>query len=144
VGLDVSGIGGISRFEHVLEYMMLGAGTVQVMTSVMLNGFGIVEEILQGLDGWLDAHGYASIRDIQGRALPRLKSFEEIPIEPYTARLVSPCPLPDCRLCETACVYDAIDKAGPADVRVHERECTGCGLCVSVCPRKCFQMVWEE
>jgi dihydroorotate dehydrogenase subfamily 1 len=144
VSLEVSGIGGVSRFEHILEYMMLGAGTVQIMTSVMLNGLDIVSELLEGLTTWLDTHGYASIGEIQGKALPNLKSFEEIPIEPYTARLVSPCPLPDCRLCETACVYGAIDKAGPADIRVHEKECTDCGLCVSVCPKKCFQMVWKE
>jgi len=144
VGLDVSGIGGVSSWEHVLEYMMLGAGTVQLLTSIILRGFDHIQEILSGLETWLDTHGYVSIKEIRGKALPKLKSFEEISIEPYTALLAAPCPLPACRLCETACVYDAISKETGDNIRILARNCTGCGLCVSVCPEKCFQMEWGE
>ena len=124
--------------------MMLGAGTVQLLTSIILGGLDHIREILSGLETWLDSRGYSSIEEVRGKALPELKSFEEISIEPYTAQLTTACPLPECRLCETACVYDAIVKEGQFDVRILAENCTGCGLCVSVCPENCYKMVWEE
>jgi len=39
--LEVCGIGGISSWEHVAEYLLVGASAVQVCTAVMQRGFGI-------------------------------------------------------------------------------------------------------
>jgi dihydropyrimidine dehydrogenase (NAD+) subunit PreA len=39
-GLPICGIGGIRKWEDVVEYMLLGASVVQVCTGVMWEGFG--------------------------------------------------------------------------------------------------------
>ncbi len=48
-----SGIGGISTFEHALNYFLLGCGTVQVCTAAMLDhaiGPNVIKELNDGLD----------------------------------------------------------------------------------------------
>ena len=47
-----SGIGGISTFEHALNYFLLGCGTVQVCTAAMLDhaiGPNVIKELNAGL-----------------------------------------------------------------------------------------------
>ena len=54
-----SGIGGISTFEHALNYFLLGCGTVQVCTAAMLDhaiGPNIIKELNEGLARFLEKH----------------------------------------------------------------------------------------
>jgi len=55
-----SGIGGISTFDHALNYFLLGCGTVQVCTAAMLDhavGPNVIRELKAGLARFLEAHG---------------------------------------------------------------------------------------
>jgi dihydropyrimidine dehydrogenase (NAD+) subunit PreA len=55
-----SGVGGISTFEHALNYFLLGCGTVQVCTAAMLDhaiGPNIIKGLNEGLAGFLERHG---------------------------------------------------------------------------------------
>ena len=54
-----SGIGGISTFEHALNYFLLGCGTVQVCTAAMLDhaiGPNVIKELNDGLARFLEKH----------------------------------------------------------------------------------------
>jgi dihydropyrimidine dehydrogenase (NAD+) subunit PreA len=59
--LPISGIGGISGWQEAAEFILMGAGTVQVCTAAMHYGFRIVEDMLDGLSNWMDAKGFPSI-----------------------------------------------------------------------------------
>src|SRR5947209_1402644 len=67
-----SGIGGISTFEHAVNYFFLGCGTVQVCTAAMLDhavGPNIVRELKSGLARFLDQHaekGWRRVDDFVG------------------------------------------------------------------------------
>ena len=61
-GLPISGIGGITTWRDAAEFMALGAGNVQVCTAAMTYGFKIVEEMISGLDNWMDEKGHADAR----------------------------------------------------------------------------------
>src|SRR5437764_5369083 len=67
-----SGIGGISTFEHALNYFLLGCGTVQVCTAAMLDhaiGPNVVKELNQGLVHFLEMHadrGWKTLADFVG------------------------------------------------------------------------------
>jgi dihydropyrimidine dehydrogenase (NAD+) subunit PreA len=55
-----SGIGGISTFEHALNYFLLGCGTIQVCTAAMLDhavGPNIIRELNDGLGRFIERHG---------------------------------------------------------------------------------------
>jgi dihydroorotate dehydrogenase len=67
-----SGIGGISTFEHALNYFLLGCGTVQVCTAAMLDhavGPSVIRELNSGLTRFLERHaarGWTSVADFVG------------------------------------------------------------------------------
>lgn len=142
VKIPVCGIGGISNSHHVLEYMMLGASTVQLCTSLILNGLDSLGRIIHDLEVWLTEHGLTNFAQIRGKALPSLKSFEEIKVEPYIAKTLQECSVLSCQQCTRGCVYKAINKSG-FTVTVDPDLCTGCGLCLSVCPDKVFVLEWK-
>src|SRR5438034_10639047 len=67
-----SGIGGVSTFEHALNYFLLGCGTVQVCTAAMLDhavGPDVIRELKAGLVRFLEAHasdGWTGVEDVIG------------------------------------------------------------------------------
>ncbi|CAA7600940.1 Dihydroorotate dehydrogenase domain protein [Acididesulfobacillus acetoxydans] len=140
--IPVCGIGGISNSHHVLEYMMLGASTVQLCTSLILNGLDSLSKIIHDLETWLMQHNVADFGQIRGKALQSLKSFEEIKVEPYVAKALQGCSDLSCNLCVRGCIYKAVHKS-KFKVTVDQNLCTGCGLCLSVCPDKAFVLEWK-
>src|SRR3974390_3095570 len=69
VKLPISGIGGIGNWQDAAEFIALGSTSVQVCTAIMHYGFRIVEDMLDGLNDYLDAKGYASVMDLVGKAV---------------------------------------------------------------------------
>ncbi|SKC42598.1 tRNA-dihydrouridine synthase [Maledivibacter halophilus] len=141
VNISVSGIGGIINYKHVLEYIMLGATTVQMCTGLILNGVENIKNVLSELESWMNRREYNSIDDIKGAALRSLKSYEEIKLEPYGLKSrVFKCHV-NCDKCVKACAYEAITKQNDR-VYVESKNCTGCGLCVSLCDSRKFNLEW--
>lgn len=68
VDLPVIGVGGVSRGEDAVEFIMAGARAVGVCTAAIMRGHHAYGEIAAQLSEWLDAHGYASVNDICGKA----------------------------------------------------------------------------
>jgi dihydroorotate dehydrogenase subfamily 1 len=131
VDLPIVGVGGISTGIDAIEFLMAGASAVGVCTAAILKGPQVYGKIVQGMDKWLDEHGYTSLNDIRGLTIRRWKEHD------YRTTYVPPkldintCT--GCGLCEASCVYDAIhvvnDKAS-----ITGQACHGCGLCVTRCP----------
>jgi dihydropyrimidine dehydrogenase (NAD+) subunit PreA len=69
---EFSGIGGISTFEHALNYFLLGCGTVQVATAAMLDhaiGPNVIAELTSGMTAFLERNadrGWTSLADFRG------------------------------------------------------------------------------
>lgn len=139
--LPVCGIGGIDNYEHVLEYMMLGATAVQLGTAVMLNGFGHIEKVKNDLEAWMEANGIQELSEIRGAALGEIKSFDEIQVEPKVCHMKEVCEYSGCRKCADACIYEALIKDG-GSVSVRTDRCRGCGLCCDVCPDQLLELIW--
>jgi len=141
VDIQVSGIGGVENYHDALEYIMLGASTVQLLTAIVLHGYSVVPSILEGMKRWMARQGHESLSGIRGKALASLYSFEELRMEPYTARVTAHCAAQHCDACVTGCMYEAVVK-DEGIYSVDKARCAGCGLCVSLCPEKCFMLEW--
>jgi dihydroorotate dehydrogenase len=67
---EFSGIGGISTFDHALNYFLLGCGTVQICTAAMLDhaiGPNVIRQLKTGLTAFLERHadkGWRSVQDL--------------------------------------------------------------------------------
>jgi len=67
--VSISGIGGIDRSHDALEFLLLGASTVQICTGVMLHGVKMIDELLEGLEKFLVDKGFNSVQEIVGKSL---------------------------------------------------------------------------
>ena len=137
--LPISAIGGISSWQDAVEYIMLGATTVQVATSVMWKGWDVFSRLIEGFEKFLINQGYASIEDLRGIALPHVTTTEALAQEPRRVATIDHEQCNKCGLCIRSCFYDALS----LDERlvVDSDKCDGCGLCVILCPVEALQMV---
>ena len=69
VNIPVIGVGGISRAEDALEFLVAGCTAVQVGTATFVNPRAIAE-VHDGIAAFLEAKGFSSLGDIP-RYLPR-------------------------------------------------------------------------
>jgi dihydropyrimidine dehydrogenase (NAD+) subunit PreA len=147
-GIPISGIGGIATWRDAAEFMVLGAGTVQVCTAAMHYGFKIVDDMADGLSNWLDEKGYANHDAIVGRAVPNVTDWQHLNLNYKTIAEINQDLCIKCGLCHVACEdtsHQAIaaTKVGTArHYEVIEAECVGCNLCMLACPvTGCITMV---
>src|SRR5437899_3542133 len=81
VRVPISGIGGIQAWQDAVEFLLLGAGSVQVCTAVIHYGFRIVEQLISGLECWMLEKGFERISEVVGRSLPRVKTWGELDLQ---------------------------------------------------------------
>ena len=101
--LPMSGIGGIGSWQDAAEFMLLGAGTVQVCTAAMHYGYRIVEDMSDGLLAWMRRKGFEHMEDFRGLSLPNVCEWKNLNLN-----------------------YQVI-------ARIHEDKCIGCELCYTAC-----------
>lgn len=168
-GVPISGMGGISTWRDAAEFLLLGAGSLQVCTAVMHYGYRIIEDLCDGLSNWMDEKGFKSIAEVTGQSLHRISDFKDFDLSFRAVARIDPAKCIKCNLCYIACndtthqCIDLVDADGNLvqpyayDVRsngrqqategrpspvVREEDCVGCRLCHNVCPvDHCIEMV---
>jgi dihydropyrimidine dehydrogenase (NAD+) subunit PreA len=151
-GLPISGIGGIGNWHDAAEFLALGAGSVQVCTAAMLYGFGIVEEMKDGLSRWMDSQGYARISDFSGKAVQNITDWQNLDMNYQVIAHIDDEKCIGCGRCYVACEdtsHQSIAKLTATDGKrryeVIESECVGCNLCEITCPvTDCITMVPQQ
>ncbi|BDT69542.1 NAD-dependent dihydropyrimidine dehydrogenase subunit PreA [Comamonadaceae bacterium OS-1] len=138
-GLPISGIGGVGNWRDALDFIALGAGTVQVCTAAMVFGFKIVQEMTSGLSDYMDSKGFTSLDDFRGRAVPKVTEWRNLNLNHVSKAVINQDSCISCGRCHIACEdtsHQAITKVkdGVRHFEVMEDECVGCNLCVLVCP----------
>lgn len=133
VDLPISAVGGIKRWEDVIEYIMLGATTVQVVTAVMWNGYNKLNEFVNGIKKFMEEQGYKSLDEIRGIALEDITTTEELAELPPKFAKINKENCINCGICNKVCFYDAI-KVKEKETEVKYNNCDGCGACVIWCP----------
>ena len=136
VGLPIAGVGGISTWEDAAEFLLLGAGTLQLCTAVMRDGFGIIGNLLSGIDRFMEEKGFSCIPDMIGKCLDTFEDHEKLDRSGKRIAVRDEERCVGCGKCFTACQnngYGAIRMEGKHPVIDPER-CRGCGFCTLACP----------
>ncbi len=101
--LPFSGIGGVATWRDAAEFILLGCGTVQVCTAVMHYGYRIVEDMIEGLDSWMDEKDFKTIEDFRGRSLPKVTEWKHLNLNYKIVARISEQKCIGCDLCHIAC-----------------------------------------
>ena len=160
-GKPVSGQGGISTWKDAAEFLLLGSTSLQVCTAAMRHGYRIIEDLTEGLSGWMDERGYAAVADVTGQSLGKFSDFGDFDLSFRAVARIDPSKCIGCNLCYVACndtAHQCIDLVRPSDGAVlkpyswsertngkavaqdrprpvvREDDCVGCRLCFNVCP----------
>jgi dihydropyrimidine dehydrogenase (NAD+) subunit PreA len=151
IGLPISAIGGISTWRDALEFILLGATSVQVCTAVMHYGFRIINDMTEGLSNWMEEKGFKTLDDVRGRSVVAIEDFGNLNLLYKTTARIDESKCIQCNLCYIACedsahqCIDLIPHNGKNQPKVREGDCVGCRLCFLVCPVEgCISMVRRD
>lgn len=143
VDISVAGVGGVVTWRDAVEFMLAGAGIVQVCTAVMRYGYDIIEELVEGLSLYLEDRALGSPSELVGKGLKGLVSHESLSRDYKVVSRIDEDLCIGCGACVIACrdgAHQALELRGeeagelariPA---VDDEKCVGCGFCETVCP----------
>ncbi len=137
--LAVMGNRGASTWQDAIEFLMAGASAVQYCTPIMIRGLAYVQELLDGIEKYMERRDYNSISEFQGMAMRQMYSNQDL-MEKVKALYAevdySKCT--GCKRCSQVCWYDAIKVVKKAIIK--KANCAGCSLCSQVCPVNAINM----
>lgn len=138
LSLPLSGIGGIETWIDALEYILLGASTIQVTTGIIHYGYGIVEDMIEGITDFMVEKKISRIKDLVGKSLVNLKTTDQFDLKRQGRAQYDLEKCVGCGQCYTVC-KDAGGFALDWDVQkrrpvLTEEKCLSCMICSFVCP----------
>jgi len=133
VDLPIIGSGGISNWRDAAEMMMWGADLVSACASIMLKGFQVIQEIVDGLESYIQRRGLNGYKALVGTALEYLRPSHQVEVVPGYA-VVDEKLCVGCGQCEKIGHCSAITLIDGV-AHVVKEKCIGCGICESVCPK---------
>jgi dihydropyrimidine dehydrogenase (NAD+) subunit PreA len=138
--MHLSAMGGVETWKDALEFILMGAGSIQVTTAVMQYGYRIIDDLKAGLNLYLAEKGLDHIGDIRGAGLDYVSDTTDV-LERDTIlypRFNSKKCI-GCGRCVISCAdggHQAIRLTDERKPRMDASKCVGCHLCVLVCPQK--------
>ncbi|MFH0888428.1 MAG: NAD-dependent dihydropyrimidine dehydrogenase subunit PreA [Planctomycetota bacterium] len=162
--LPISAGGGIFNWNDAVEFLLIGARTLQLCSAVMFSGYPIIHSLKKGLQKYIQQHNFrrsdAPIRSVpypkaSGRleqlvALSQKKLVRHSSLKSQNLTAVinqNKCPLKStstshCHRCLVACRDGGLQAIAFKNHRctISKELCDGCGLCVSVCPNQAIKL----
>lgn len=138
--MHLSAMGGVETWRDALDFLLLGADSIQVTTAVMQFGYRIVEDLQSGLKLYLAEKGFQNVREVRGLALDSVSETTDV-LERDTViypkfhrdRCIG------CGRCEISCMdggHQAIRLNEERKPLLDAKKCVGCHLCILVCPQR--------
>lgn len=135
----LSGMGGIETWQDAVEFLLMGAGSLQVTTAVMQYGYRIIDDLLQGLRIYLAQRGYRRVSELVGLGVGNVVDAAELERDTIVYPKFRRERCVGCGRCYLSCRdggHQALrfdpDSRKPTLIG---KNCVGCHLCVLVCPR---------
>ncbi|MCR5813456.1 MAG: NAD-dependent dihydropyrimidine dehydrogenase subunit PreA [Desulfovibrio sp.] len=136
-GMPISGMGGIETWRDALEFLLLGAGSVQVTTSVMQYGYRIIDDLKAGLNYYLREKSFQSVNELVGLGLDSIsESTDVLERDSIVYPKFQRQNCIGCGRCKISCDDGGHQAIGMKEGRplLNPKKCVGCHLCILVCP----------
>ena len=137
LGMPITGSNGVYDHRDIVEFIMTGAGIVQIGSVLMIKGVKWLNKVVDGLDKFMDAHGYPDVASMHGIASRKaVKDYSEQFAKPriyFSVNLDTCKNSTSCTICIQTCFYNALSQSD-GQVGVHSDNCIGCEMCFNTCP----------
>ena len=137
LGIPIMGSNGVYDHRDIVEFIMTGAGIVQIGSVLMIKGIKWLSKVVDGLERFMDTHGYPDVASMCGIASQRsVKNYSEQFGKPriHSEINAETCKnAVSCTLCIQTCFYDALSQSNQ-HVDLHADACIGCEMCYNTCP----------
>ena len=135
--MHISGMGGIETWKDALEFMLLGAGSIQITTAVMQYGYRIIDDLIEGLSEYMKCKGISALRALIGGASKTVVSHQSIERDFVVFPLFDLDLCNGCGRCYVSCMdggHQAIEfNTETRRPKLLGNRCVGCHLCRLVC-----------
>ena len=135
--MDISGIGGIETWRDALEFIQLGCRNVQVCTAVMQYGYRIIDDLILGLQYYMQERGITELKKLVGEELKNFVLPHDLDRETMVYPKIDRDKCIGCGRCYVSCAdggHQAITFDGDRKPKIIGTKCVGCHLCRLVCP----------
>ena len=135
--MDISGIGGIETWRDALEFIQLGCRNVQVCTAVMQYGYRIIDDLILGLQHYMQERGIVELKKLVGEELKNIVLPSDLDRETMVLPKIDRDKCIGCGRCFVSCQdggHQAIAFGDDRKPRILGQRCVGCHLCKLVCP----------
>jgi len=138
--------------EDVIQHLLMGCRAVSVSYGIQRHGYKHIDELIDGIQAWMESKGYQNIKAFGGNAIKRVKepfrseeSFkhpDEFGAEYMPVIDTEYCKPRECIRCEEFCLHE-VYKVDPEEAKVDitDENCIGCGVCVGLCPESAITLV---
>ena len=137
-GAHLSGMGGVYTWRDAVEFILLGAGSIQITTAVMVYGYRIIDDLILGLKHYMGLRNYTSISDFIGVASETVVDTTELNRDTKLFPIFDKEKCDGCGRCYISCRdggHQAIEFDSKNRVpKLKGKDCVGCHLCLLVCP----------
>ena len=135
--MDISGIGGIETWRDALEFIQLGCRNVQVCTAVMQYGYRIIDDLILGLQHYMQERGIVELKKLVGEELKNIVLPRDLDRDTMVFPKIDRDKCIGCGRCYISCQdggHQAISFDEDRKPRIIGQKCVGCHLCRLVCP----------
>jgi dihydropyrimidine dehydrogenase (NAD+) subunit PreA len=136
--MHISGMGGIETWRDALEFLLLGAGSLQVTTAVMQYGYRIIDDLTEGLAEYMKCKNVKSVSSLIGAASKTVVAHDRIERDTIVFPVIDKNLCIGCGRCYISCRdggHQAIEIDPETRIpRLIGAKCVGCHLCREVCP----------
>lgn len=150
VKLPISAIGGVTEWQSAVEYMLVGASTVQIGTAVMFFGYRLINKLTKGLEEYMERKGYRNIKDFVGMTSDKYflgEGWIPTAVKQPRKMVVDEERCTGCGLCAIACDASSSEsealKIVAGIAKIDPELCHNCNTCRIVCPEGAISAKWE-
>lgn len=137
-GVPLSGMGGIETWRDAIEFILMGATTIQATTSIMQYGYRVIDDLISGTESYLESKNIDRVSELIGKGLPNMLRPDELVRGKDVLPIFHPETCIGCGRCLLSCRdggHQAIDwdAKNRLPIPLYDK-CVGCHLCTSICP----------
>lgn len=141
VDVEICGSNGIDTARDIIDFILCGAGLVQIGSTLMLRGSEYVSVLLDDLVKEVEKRQINNISELKGKVADKIISYKNLGEIPERKAYFNMGKCDDCKEknCISRCYFGAL-KQTDYKLNYNENFCSGCGICYHICDKAAVEI----